>query len=120
MPSGGKQAIRNKVDLNCPEAVRRWYRSIGSKGGQAGKGSEARREVGRASAKKRWAKIRASGGVNWAKPKGRPKKKRPQAKPPKRKEKVEAGREGAMKRKLAAERPQPAGPEPQLPVIGFK
>lgn len=80
----------NKEELKtaCPEAVRRWYRAIGSKGGQAGKGTEERKRLSRQNAKKRWDKVRANGGENWAalkKPKTKPKKKRPQAKPPKRK-----------------------------------
>ena len=73
-----------KAEINaCPESVRRWYRSIGSKGGQAGKGTEKRRTVARKAAKKRWSAIRANGGVSWSQP-DRPKKKRPQAKLPKR------------------------------------
>lgn len=71
------------------ESVRRYMQSIGSKGGQAGKGSEIRREIGRRIARARWAAIRANGGKNWAKPK-RPKRKRPQAKPPKAKKKAQA------------------------------
>jgi hypothetical protein len=39
---------------NIPESVRRWYRSIGAKGGQAGKGTERRRELMRQNAHKRW------------------------------------------------------------------
>lgn|SRR5215469_2898386 len=75
---------KSKID-SCPENVRRWYRAIGSKGGQAGKGTELRREIARRSARKRWDAVKASGGANWQKPKGKPKKKRPQAPPPKKK-----------------------------------
>jgi hypothetical protein len=38
-----------------PEPVRRWYRKIGAMGGQAGKGTELRRELMRRNANKRWA-----------------------------------------------------------------
>jgi len=40
---------------DIPEAVRRWYKKIGAKGGQAGKGTEKRRELMRQNARKRWA-----------------------------------------------------------------
>jgi len=43
-----------KTKKDIPEAVRRWYRQIGSKGGQAGKGTEKRRELMRQNANKRW------------------------------------------------------------------
>lgn len=72
-----------KTNDECPPSVRRYFQRIGSMGGQAGKGTELRKEISRRNAKKRWAMVRASGGENWSKPKGRPKKKRPQAKPPK-------------------------------------
>jgi hypothetical protein len=42
-----------------PETVRRWYRKIGAKGGQAGKGTDIRRELMRANARKRWAREKA-------------------------------------------------------------
>lgn len=79
---------KEELKSACPEAVRRWYRSIGSKGGQAGKGSALRKEISRQNARKRWAKVHANGDEHWSalkKPKTKPKKKRPQAKPPKRK-----------------------------------
>jgi hypothetical protein len=41
-----------------PEAVRRWYQKIGAMGGQAGKGTETRRELMRRNAHIRWNKYR--------------------------------------------------------------
>jgi hypothetical protein len=122
MAKGGLKPIKDKVDISCPTAVRRWYQSIGSKGGQAGKGTERRREVGRISAKKRWAKIKAAGGINWSKPKGRPKKKRPQAKPPKRKNIGLKGDE-VLKSKMAFGPKVPmqiVSNDEAFPPIGFK
>jgi hypothetical protein len=49
---------RNMAKKDIPEQVRRWYRRIGAKGGQAGKGTEVRRELMRENANKRWAKHR--------------------------------------------------------------
>lgn len=43
---------------SIPESVRRWYRRIGAKGGQAGKGTELRRELMRRNARKRWDKVK--------------------------------------------------------------
>jgi hypothetical protein len=48
------------------ERMRRWYRSIGSKGGQAGKGTEKRRELMRQNAYKRWAKEREQKAIEAA------------------------------------------------------
>jgi hypothetical protein len=46
-----------------PAAVRRWYRAIGAKGGQAGRGTPERKELMRQNALKRWAKHRAERDV---------------------------------------------------------
>lgn len=46
------------VKKDIPEAVRRWYRRIGAKGGQAGKGTETRRELMKTNARKRWTKYK--------------------------------------------------------------
>ena len=41
-----------------PESIRRWYRKIGAKGGQAGKGTEVRRELMRRNAHLRWDAVK--------------------------------------------------------------
>lgn len=43
---------------DIPESVRRWYRRIGAKGGQAGKGTEIRKNLMRQNALKRWAAVK--------------------------------------------------------------
>lgn len=46
------------ANKDIPESVRRWYRRIGAKGGQAGKGTELRKEIMRNNARKRWAAVK--------------------------------------------------------------
>jgi len=52
-----------KIIGPIPPQVRRWYRKIGAMGGQAGRGTETRRELMRANAYKRWAKHRVAQAV---------------------------------------------------------
>lgn len=40
------------------EEARRWYRKIGSMGGQAGKGTQLRREINRRASLIRWSAVK--------------------------------------------------------------
>jgi len=107
-----------KTNEDCPPSVRRYFQRIGSMGGQAGKGTELRKEISRRNAKKRWAMVKANNGENWKKPKGKPKRKRPQAKPPKKRWTKSAAR--ALTRELANRRHSKGPDQFDLePKIGF-
>jgi hypothetical protein len=47
-----------KMKFPMTKDLKRWFRSIGSKGGQAGKGTKKRSDLMRENAHKRWAKQR--------------------------------------------------------------
>ena len=72
--------------VTCPDLIRKWYREIGSRGGQAGKNTEKRRDANRRSAIARWRQAHALGKTTW---KYRAKRrKEPQLPLPKRKKAV--------------------------------
>jgi len=59
--------MANKAKFPMSEDLRRWYRKIGARGGQAGKGTEERREIMRKNAHIRWNKWRKAKAAEEAK-----------------------------------------------------